>query len=70
MSEYALLDASVYSRHGLLGSRNCKNGLLQKISFKYSNVSWHLLDQTNGVFFFSGLVIGRVMLAKAGTNDL
>ena len=56
--------------YGLLGSGNCNNGLLQKISFKYSNASWHLSDQTNGVFFFSRLVIGRVILAKAGMNDL
>ena len=68
--QYALLDASVYSMYGLLGSRNCNNGLLQKISFKYSNASWHFSDQTNGVLFLSRLVIGRVILAKAGTNDL
>ena len=60
-----LLEASVYSTYGLLGSGNCNNGLLQKFCFKYSNASWHLSDQANGVFFFSRLVIGRVILAKA-----
>ena len=60
MPEYTLLEASIYSMYGLLGSGNCNNGLLQKISFKYSNASWHLSDQMNGVFFFSRLVIGRV----------
>ena len=35
--EYALLEASVYRMYGLLGSGNCNSGLLQKISFKYSN---------------------------------
>ena len=68
--EYALLDTSSYSTYCLLGSGNCNNGLLQKISSKYSNASWHLSDQINGVYFFSRLVIGRVMSAKAGTNDL
>ena len=68
--EYALLEASVYSNYILLGSGNCNIGLLQNICFKYSNMSWHLSDQTNGVFFYSRLVIGRVMSAKAGTNDL
>ena len=70
MPEYTLLDPSVYSTYGLLGSRNCNNGLLQKISFKYSNANWHLSDQMNGVLFLSRLVIGRVILAKAGTNGL
>ena len=68
--EYALLEASLCSAYGLLGSGNHNNGLLQKISFKYSNASWHLLDQMNGVFFFRRLVIGRVILVKAGMNDL
>ena len=70
MLEYALLEASVYSTYGVLGSRNCNNGLLQKTSFKYSNASWHLSDQTIGVFFFIMLVIGRVISAKAGMNEL
>ena len=60
--EYALLDASVYSTYGLLGSGNCNIGSLQNSSFKYSNVSWHLSDQTKGVFFFSRLAIGRVIV--------
>ena len=37
MPEYALLEASVYSTYGLFGSGNCNSGLLQKISFRYSN---------------------------------
>ena len=49
-TEYALLDASVYSMYGLLGSGNCNISLLQNISFKYSNASWHLSDQTNVYF--------------------
>ena len=42
----------------------------RKFLLIYSNASWHLSDQTNGVFFFSRLVIGKVISAKAGMNDL
>ena len=70
MLECTLLEASVYSMFGLFGSGNCNSGLLQKISFRYSYACSHLSDHMNGVFFFNRLVIGRVILANAGMNDL
>ena len=68
--DYALLEASVYSMYGLFGSGNCNSGLLQNISFRYSNACWHLSDHIKGVFSFSRLVNGRVIFANAGMNDL